>query len=109
MYSWVETSGNRRGRLHERDEQAHRPAAEAIAPRAHGAHSVLAAATARGLRGGRAGRLAAAGGRSELAAAAGGDGTATALLEPLEFDLRHPITVREPAGQDALEFTQDGG
>jgi hypothetical protein len=28
------------------------------------------------------------------------------LLEPLGFDLTRPISVREPAGQDALEFTQ---
>ena len=29
------------------------------------------------------------------------------LLEPLGFDLRRPVSVREPADQDALEFTQD--
>ena len=28
------------------------------------------------------------------------------LLEPLGFDVRRPVSVREPAGQDALEFTQ---
>jgi hypothetical protein len=28
------------------------------------------------------------------------------LLEPLGFDLDRPITVREPTGQDALEFQQ---
>jgi hypothetical protein len=28
------------------------------------------------------------------------------LLEPLGFDLRRPVSVREPTGQDALEFTQ---
>ena len=28
------------------------------------------------------------------------------LLEPLGFDLDRPISVREPANQDALEFTQ---
>ena len=29
------------------------------------------------------------------------------LLEPLGFDLRRPILVREPEGEDALEFRQD--
>ena len=29
------------------------------------------------------------------------------LLEPLGFDVDRPVSVREPAGQDALEFTQD--
>ena len=29
------------------------------------------------------------------------------LLEPLGFDLNRPICVREPAGQDALEFHQE--
>jgi hypothetical protein len=28
------------------------------------------------------------------------------LLEPLGFDLERPVSVSEPAGQDALEFTQ---
>jgi len=28
------------------------------------------------------------------------------LLEPLGFDLDRPISVNEPANQDALEFTQ---
>ena len=28
------------------------------------------------------------------------------LLAPLGFDVDRPVTVREPAGQDALEFTQ---
>jgi len=28
------------------------------------------------------------------------------LLEPLGFDLNRPISVSEPANQDALEFTQ---
>ena len=28
------------------------------------------------------------------------------LLEPLGFDLDRPISVSEPANQDALEFTQ---
>jgi hypothetical protein len=28
------------------------------------------------------------------------------LLEPLGFDLDRPLSVREPAGRDALEFTQ---
>ncbi len=28
------------------------------------------------------------------------------LLEPLGFDLDRPISVREPANQDALEFIQ---
>ena len=28
------------------------------------------------------------------------------LLEPLGFDLARPITVSEPAGQDALQFDQ---
>jgi hypothetical protein len=28
------------------------------------------------------------------------------LLEPLGFDLDRSISVREPAGQDALEFSQ---
>jgi hypothetical protein len=28
------------------------------------------------------------------------------LLEPLGFDLDRPVSVSEPAGQDALEFTQ---
>ena len=28
------------------------------------------------------------------------------LLEPLGFDLERPVSVREPAGQDALEFSQ---
>ena len=29
------------------------------------------------------------------------------LLEPLGFDLAQPVTVREPEGEDALEFQQD--
>lgn len=29
------------------------------------------------------------------------------LLEPLGFDLGRPIFVREPEGEDALEFRQD--
>lgn len=29
------------------------------------------------------------------------------LLEPLGFDLDRPILVREPEGEDALEFRQD--
>ena len=29
------------------------------------------------------------------------------LLEPFGFDLGRPVSVGEPAGQDALEFTQD--
>jgi hypothetical protein len=28
------------------------------------------------------------------------------LLEPLGFDLEHPVSVREPQGEDALEFSQ---
>ena len=30
------------------------------------------------------------------------------LLEPLGFELDRPILVREPEGEDALEFRQDG-
>ena len=30
-----------------------------------------------------------------------------ALLEPLGFDVSRPILVREPEGEDALEFSQD--
>jgi hypothetical protein len=30
------------------------------------------------------------------------------LLEPLGFDLDRPVSVAEPAGQDALEFSQEG-
>jgi hypothetical protein len=30
-----------------------------------------------------------------------------ALLEPLGFDVARPILVREPEGEDALEFRQD--
>ncbi len=30
------------------------------------------------------------------------------LLEPLGFELGRPILVREPEGEDALEFRQDG-
>ena len=29
------------------------------------------------------------------------------LLEPLGFDLARPVSVREPAGEDALEFRQE--
>jgi len=29
------------------------------------------------------------------------------LLEPIGFDLARPIVVREPHGEDALEFQQD--
>jgi hypothetical protein len=29
------------------------------------------------------------------------------LLEPLGFDFRRPIVVREPEGEDALEFHQE--
>jgi hypothetical protein len=29
------------------------------------------------------------------------------LLAPLGFDLARPIAVREPEGEDALEFSQD--
>jgi hypothetical protein len=29
------------------------------------------------------------------------------LLESVGFDLDRPVSVREPAGQDALEFSQD--
>jgi len=29
------------------------------------------------------------------------------LLEPLGFDLARPVAVREPEGEDALEFSQD--
>ena len=29
------------------------------------------------------------------------------LLEPLGFDVSRPVSVGEPAGHDALEFTQD--
>jgi hypothetical protein len=29
------------------------------------------------------------------------------LLEPLGFDLDRPISVSEPPGEDALEFTQE--
>ena len=29
------------------------------------------------------------------------------VLEPLGFDLARGVTVREPAGEDALEFHQD--
>ena len=29
-----------------------------------------------------------------------------ALLEPLGFDLQRPVSVREPEGEDALEFSQ---
>lgn len=29
------------------------------------------------------------------------------VLEPLGFDLARAVTVREPAGADALEFSQD--
>ena len=29
------------------------------------------------------------------------------LLEPLGFDLDRPVSVREPAGKDALEFSQN--
>ena len=29
------------------------------------------------------------------------------LLEPLGFDLARPVSVREPEGEDALEFRQD--
>jgi hypothetical protein len=28
------------------------------------------------------------------------------LLEPLGFDLERPVSVREPEGEDALEFSQ---
>jgi hypothetical protein len=31
-----------------------------------------------------------------------------ALLEPAGFDLGRPVSVREPDGEDALEFRQDG-
>jgi hypothetical protein len=31
------------------------------------------------------------------------------LLEPLGFDLARAVSVREPAGEDALEFRQDEG
>jgi hypothetical protein len=29
------------------------------------------------------------------------------LLEPLGFDLGRPVSVREPAGEDALQFIQE--
>ena len=29
------------------------------------------------------------------------------VLEPLGFDLARPVSVREPEGEDALEFRQD--
>jgi hypothetical protein len=29
------------------------------------------------------------------------------LLEPLGFEVSRPVTVREPEGEDALEFSQD--
>ena len=29
------------------------------------------------------------------------------VLEPLGFDLARPVSVREPEGEDALEFSQD--
>jgi hypothetical protein len=29
------------------------------------------------------------------------------LLEPLGFDVARPVAVREPEGEDALEFSQD--
>lgn len=31
------------------------------------------------------------------------------LLEPLGFDFTRPISVREPEGEEALEFRQDAG
>ena len=31
------------------------------------------------------------------------------LLEPLGFDLARPVSVREPEGHDALEFSQGDG
>ena len=30
-----------------------------------------------------------------------------AMLEPLGFDLGRPVSVREPEGEDTLEFSQD--
>ncbi|HEU5194801.1 MAG TPA: hypothetical protein VFW70_08695 [Methylomirabilota bacterium] len=30
-----------------------------------------------------------------------------AMLEPLGFDLGRPVSVREPEGEDALEFSQE--
>ena len=30
-----------------------------------------------------------------------------AVLEPLGFDLARPVSVREPEGEDALEFSQE--
>jgi hypothetical protein len=29
------------------------------------------------------------------------------VLEPLGFDLARPVSVREPEGEDALEFSQE--